>query len=279
VQINNLRPRFDRLTGCAATVPGLYPINYETQDDSNKCPGPSGNLPRTRPSLREPKSAPTIARSSVYKSPPAFPEETWTPLVLSSVERTCGFRTRADSEPCKIVGNRPAPHPRKQPVDGHLLNQLEIEETEDKEGLRHKGKQSKRSASLPRHRSIPQHHPRVSEIHNRFSKTELTSLQRRAIRQCEKFNILSLDEIEALSHELLQLDSRCEYLRQTRTSLRQGRRTMHERLILYLRTARPGAFSQDSLLKQEEALGDLDSAIEDWETKLEKVCRMDPRWK
>jgi hypothetical protein len=255
----------------------LYPVNYETLDDSNKCLEPSGHLPQARASLREPKSVPTITRSSVYTPPPAFSEENWTPLTVSSIERTFGFRTRADSEPSKIVGIRPTPQPRKQPVDGHLFNQFEIEKTEDKGVLRHKEKQNNLSASLSRHRSIAQHQPWTSETNNHFPKTELTSLQRKAMRQCEKFNILSLDEVESFSHELLQLDSRCEYLRQTRESLRQGRRTLHNRLILYLRTTRPGAFSQDNLLKQEEALGDLDSAIEDWETKLEKVCRMDPQ--
>jgi hypothetical protein len=103
------------------------------------------------------------------------------------------------------------------------------------------------------------------------SAAEITSLQRNAMKQAGEFNVLSLQEVELLSQELMQLEGRCEYLRNTKQSLRQGRKTLHTRMISYLRNARPGAFTQDNLLKQEEALADLDTAIEEWETKLEIV--------
>ncbi|KAI5788147.1 Up-regulated during septation-domain-containing protein [Pyronema domesticum] len=105
--------------------------------------------------------------------------------------------------------------------------------------------------------------------HSTPSAAEITSLQRNAMKEAGEFNILSLQEVELLSHELMQLEGRCEYLRNTKQSLRQGRKTLHTRMISYLRNARPGAFTQDNLLKQEEALADLDTAIEEWETKLE----------
>jgi hypothetical protein len=132
-------------------------------------------------------------------------------------------------------------------------------------GTHHKRKKSSISSSPPHHRVRP------SETNTQLPQTEIALLQRKAMRQTEKFNVLSLNDVEQLSYELLQLDARCDYLRQTRASLRQGRRTLHTRMITYLRNARPGAFSQDNLLKQEEALADLDNAIEDWENKLEKV--------
>jgi hypothetical protein len=212
------------------------------------------------------------------QTPPSFLEEHQVRAAALPTEIPAGFRARAGSEPSDMSGSRPVPHPRERPVDGHPLNQLEIEEKEDfKRGLRHKRKKSNIAASIPRRQSISRQQVQVSEANNRFPQAEIASIQRKAMRQCEKFNVLSLDDVEILSRELLQLDSRCEYLRQTRASLRQGRQTLQKRMLLYLRTARPGAFSQDNLLKQEEALADLDVAIEDWETKLEKVHGIDLR--
>lgn len=71
--------------------------------------------------------------------------------------------------------------------------------------------------------------------------------------------------------ELRALDERCEYLRKTHRSLRSGRRNLHERICTYLRSPRVAQFSQESLLKQEEALSELDQSIDDWVSKLEQA--------
>lgn len=71
--------------------------------------------------------------------------------------------------------------------------------------------------------------------------------------------------------ELRNLDERCEYLRRTYHSLRAGRRNLHSRICSYLRSPRMVKFSQDSLLKQEEALAELDNSIDDWVNKLEQA--------
>jgi hypothetical protein len=71
--------------------------------------------------------------------------------------------------------------------------------------------------------------------------------------------------------ELRHLDERTEWLRQTYTSLRAGRRNLHTRICQYLRSPRTAKFSQDSMLKQEEALSELDASIDDWVTKLEQA--------
>jgi hypothetical protein len=71
--------------------------------------------------------------------------------------------------------------------------------------------------------------------------------------------------------ELRSLDERCEYLRKTHKSLRAGRRNLHERICSYLRSPRVAKFSHDSLLKQEEALAELDLSIEDWVNKVEQA--------
>src|SRR4051812_43533868 len=69
--------------------------------------------------------------------------------------------------------------------------------------------------------------------------------------------------------ELRLLDERTEYLRHTHTSLRSGRRNLHSRICQYLRSPRTAKFSHESILKQEEALAELDTSIDEWTTKLE----------
>ena len=71
--------------------------------------------------------------------------------------------------------------------------------------------------------------------------------------------------------ELRHLDERTEYLRRTYTSLRAGRRNLHSRICQYLRSPRVAKFSHDSMLKQEEALAELDTSIDDWVNKLEQA--------
>lgn len=101
--------------------------------------------------------------------------------------------------------------------------------------------------------------------------SQLESLQSAAKLRSEKFDVLNAKDVEGLSRELSGLETRCQYLRETHRSLRTGRRTLHTRMITYLRSARSAVFSRETLLKQEEALAELDAAIDDWEFKLEKV--------
>lgn len=67
------------------------------------------------------------------------------------------------------------------------------------------------------------------------------------------------------------MDDRTEYLRRTYSSLRAGRRNLHSRICQYLRSPRVAKFSHESMLKQEEALAELDASIDDWVTKLEQA--------
>jgi hypothetical protein len=67
------------------------------------------------------------------------------------------------------------------------------------------------------------------------------------------------------------LDERTEYLRRTYHSLRAGRRNLHSRICQYLRSPRMAKFSHESMLKQEEALAELDASIDDWVNKLEQA--------
>lgn len=120
-----------------------------------------------------------------------------------------------------------------------------------------------------------------------IESSELAKLQKQAFGQVERFEILKAEDVEKLSkvsiltcttrpyltilQELRHLDERTEYLRRTCASLRAGRRNLHSRICSYLRSPRLAKFSHESMLKQEEALAELDASIDDWVKKLEQA--------
>ncbi|KAI9167594.1 hypothetical protein HJFPF1_03725 [Paramyrothecium foliicola] len=108
-----------------------------------------------------------------------------------------------------------------------------------------------------------------SEVAEHMSGQDLKALRKQAFSQVERFEILRPEDVENLSKELRSLDERTEYLRRTYTSLRAGRRNLHARICQYLRSPRVAKFSHESMLKQEEALAELDASIDDWVSKLE----------
>lgn len=67
------------------------------------------------------------------------------------------------------------------------------------------------------------------------------------------------------------MDERCDYLRKTYKSLRAGRQKLHGRMISYLKRGESNIFSKESLLKQEEALAELDVSIDEFIQKLEQA--------
>ena len=98
---------------------------------------------------------------------------------------------------------------------------------------------------------------------------EAKALKHQAGKQIEEFEVLQGKDVAMLSQELELLDERCSYLQSTHRSLREGRRSLHSRMITYLKSPRMANFSRDSILKQEEALAELDVSIDDWVSKLE----------
>ncbi|KAK1593305.1 Up-regulated during septation-domain-containing protein [Colletotrichum navitas] len=112
---------------------------------------------------------------------------------------------------------------------------------------------------------------RADEAASHMEQDELAALQTQAFGQASRFEVLRKEDVEALSKELRQLDERTEYLRRTYNSLRAGRRNLHSRMCQYLRSPRTARFSTDSMLKQEEALAELDMSIDDWVNKLEQA--------
>lgn len=99
---------------------------------------------------------------------------------------------------------------------------------------------------------------------------ERETLRRQAQSQTEKFEVLAPVNVELLSRDLRVLDERCEYLRRTYKSLRAGRQKLHARMVAYLKSESI-SFSRERLLKQEEALIELDLSIDDWFEKLEQA--------
>jgi hypothetical protein len=115
---------------------------------------------------------------------------------------------------------------------------------------------------------------------------EKESLRHQAAGQAEQFEVLGAKHVSDLSRvrrptfkclsvtnqkqELRALDERCEYLRRTYKSLRAGRQKLHTRMISYLKSESL-IFSRERLLKQQEALIELDRSIDDWIVKLERA--------
>ncbi|KAI0853296.1 Up-regulated during septation-domain-containing protein [Daldinia vernicosa] len=135
---------------------------------------------------------------------------------------------------------------------------------------------SKRSVSAERRaerlafENLPQGW-KPSEAVKNMDSSEVAYLQKQALGQTLRFEVLKKDDVENLSRELRHLDERTEYLRRTYTSLRAGRRNLHSRICQYLRSPRVAKFSYESMLKQEETLAELDASIDDWVTKLEQA--------
>ncbi|CAI6339194.1 unnamed protein product [Periconia digitata] len=112
---------------------------------------------------------------------------------------------------------------------------------------------------------------RASEASMRMRDTEKATLRQQAMDQAEKFEVLNKRDVASTSRELRALDERCDYLRKTYKSLRAGRQKLHGRMISYLKRGETVIFSRESLLKQEEALAELDVSIDEFIQKLEQA--------
>ncbi|KUI59065.1 hypothetical protein VP1G_06302 [Cytospora mali] len=110
---------------------------------------------------------------------------------------------------------------------------------------------------------------KASDAVQMLEQCEVAALQKQAAQQAARFEIMRKEDVDSLSRELRNLDERAEYLRRTYHSLRAGRRNLHSRICQYLRSPRVAKFNHEPLLKQEEALAELDASIDDWVNKLE----------
>lgn len=112
---------------------------------------------------------------------------------------------------------------------------------------------------------------RIPEATRRMSDADKKLLHKQAYDQAGNFEVLNKRDVASLSRELRALDERCDYLRKTYKSLRAGRQKLHGRMIAYLRRGETVIFSRESLLKQEEALAELDISIDEFILKLEQA--------
>ncbi|KAF2114692.1 Up-regulated during septation-domain-containing protein [Lophiotrema nucula] len=112
---------------------------------------------------------------------------------------------------------------------------------------------------------------RVAEASVRMQEADKELLHKQAQDQAEKFEVLNKRDVASMSRELRALDERCDYLRKTYKSLRAGRQKLHGRMISYLKRGETVIFSRESLLKQEEALAELDISIDEFILKLEQA--------
>ena len=106
---------------------------------------------------------------------------------------------------------------------------------------------------------------------NTIPVDELRNLKRNAESSAVLFGILRESEVSDLSKELQLLNERCEYLHMTYTSLREGRRGLHNRIVTFLNAPRTATFSAENIMKQEDALVELDVSIDGWTVKLEQA--------
>ncbi|KAI4273088.1 MAG: hypothetical protein L6R38_006439 [Xanthoria sp. 2 TBL-2021] len=112
---------------------------------------------------------------------------------------------------------------------------------------------------------------KAAEAPHQVTDIELRSLRQQADEQVSHFEVLQAKDVSMLSKELRELDDRCEYLQRTYQSLRQGRKSLHERMISYLKSPHMTSFSRENVLKQEETLADIDNSIDDWIRKSEQA--------
>lgn len=204
-------------------------------------------------------------------TPPQVPPKTSPVLQMAPafLERRVEFLvTEEGSTGRKRVTQRPragsAPPVRHN--SARLRPHVEVERPGSADSVASKQRYKKSNISSPLPLGVK---PSKVPIHYPYGQIE--SLQTAARLRSEEFCVLGPKDVEGLSKELSQLETRCQYLRETHKSLRDGRRTLHTRMLTYLRSARSAVFSRESLLKQEEALAELDAAIDDWHNKLEKV--------
>lgn len=156
-----------------------------------------------------------------------------------------------------------------------------------------KKRMSKQHASaedISDHGGLPLGFP-VSNARFLIPRSEIDKLKSQARGQAKRYEVLKHTDMKTLSlvsllnlfgisrrkklltasKELRVLEERCEYLRTTYNSLRSGRRSLHTRMITYLKSPRLSKFSRESIVKQEEALSELDSSIDEWLSKWQRA--------
>ncbi|KAI1331837.1 hypothetical protein F5Y16DRAFT_359364 [Xylariaceae sp. FL0255] len=219
--------------------------------------------PRSAATMPTPISAPDERRSPNPWEKAALGTVTSAPKTVTDNPVSFGPEVRSYSS---------MSHRRGQSDSGSIMERGRPRKRSDGSviGGQHKRTESKRSLSAERRafESLPQGFKPREAITN-MDQIEVAFLQKQALGQAMRFDVLRKDDVDRLSKELRYLDERTEYIRRTYASLRAGRRNLQTRVCQYLRSPRVAKFSYESILKQEETLAELDASIDDWGTKLD----------
>ncbi|KFX97029.1 hypothetical protein V490_03014 [Pseudogymnoascus sp. VKM F-3557] len=226
---------FTPLTDFSASTASLVPLKLApgSSTSSPKAPGRSSPAPKAPLVTRKPSPTPRNHTRGLSES-----------SSFATVTRP-GHR-RTESEASIMDRGRP-----KKRADGSSIKSATTKAIEQKAFI-----------TLPTG-------VKASDAASKFSAQDIETLRQQAQGQAAQFEVLASKDVGELSRELRALDERCEYLRRTHRSLRSGRRNLHDRICSYLRSPRVARFSHDAILKQEEALSELDASIDDWVSKLE----------
>ncbi|KAH6840807.1 Up-regulated during septation-domain-containing protein [Chaetomium sp. MPI-CAGE-AT-0009] len=281
---NPIAPHLARRVSISRLRSGSTPVEGPTRaaraDDSPRARTPFTPLSA---SLTTPRSAATtVMTASTLATPisaPADHRESPRPWEKSTNQAATGAAKEAAPERSETP-RAELNDPLQRLAFGHRRNQSESDSMinrgrpprrlEGCAGPTLKRSGSKRNKSSEGHaiEQLPRGW-KASDAVNILNPQEVASLQRQAVQQAARFEVLRKEDVFSLSQELRLLDERTDYLRHTYTSLRSGRRNLHTRICQYLRSPRTAKFSHESILKQEEALAELDTSIDEWVSKLE----------
>ncbi|KXX74251.1 hypothetical protein MMYC01_209332 [Madurella mycetomatis] len=266
---------------CGGT-PVEVPVRSARTDDSPRARTPFTPLSST---LTTPRSAATTAvTASTLPTPVSAPiENRASPKPWERTAHCAAVNTPKESSPedsatpkaevDEPTSSAPLGHRRHQSESGSIMERGRPRKRSDLAGapsLRRTDSKRNKSSERRAFEQLPKGW-KASDAVNMLSHAEASALQKQALQQAARFEVLRKEDVDSLSLELRQLDERTEYLRRTYTSLRAGRRNLHTRICQYLRSPRTAKFSPDSMLKQEEALAELDTSIDEWVNKLEQA--------
>ncbi|OIW28511.1 hypothetical protein CONLIGDRAFT_661891 [Coniochaeta ligniaria NRRL 30616] len=222
----------------------------------------------TASTLPTPVSAPIESRSSPKPwDRPSNPTTVGTSKD-AMLETASTSKTEPESRTGVALGHR-----RNQSESGSIMERGRPRKRSEKmvaAPLKRTGSKRSKSAERRAFEQLPKGW-KASDAIKMMDQSEADVVQRQALQQAARFEVLRKEDVDNLSTELRHLDERTEYLRRTYTSLRAGRRNLHSRICQYLRSPRTAKFNEMSMLKQEEALAELDASIDDWVTKLEQA--------
>lgn len=110
---------------------------------------------------------------------------------------------------------------------------------------------------------------RAIDVTANVPQAEAKALEQQAAMYVERFKVFRGKDVPTLPQELKLLDKRCSYLQNMLRLLRRGRRNLHIRMISHFELGGIMRCPRDSILRQEEALAELDVAIDVWVSKVE----------